>query len=270
MATYSTHGTQLVDVSFLERSPFRDKHNRLSKTDLSAEEIALAEKHGILQIIVARPFKRAGATYYEMLDTAGERAWLLAQVTQIPRVLIQTVPMTDTDAREYVRHSAGRDSPAAASNPIASARALPSPRRTKAKTFVPRSQQAINSHRRALLRMHPRVVLMIENREISEGHARAIKARGISKEAQLTLATRAVREKLTVRDVEKLVKEILGRQTSPSMAGRNPDQQRLEEKISNKLGYTAQFRKGWLQLYIGEDADAVNEFLQRIGGILED
>jgi ParB-like chromosome segregation protein Spo0J len=110
---------------------------------------------------------------------------------------------------------------------------------------------------------------MIENREISEGHARAIKARGISKEAQLTLATRAVREKLTVRDVEKLVKEIRGRQTSPSMAGRNPDQQRLEEKISNKLGYTAQFRKGWLQLYIGEDADAVNEFLQRIGGILD-
>jgi len=265
----ATYGTQLVDIAFLERSPFRKQHERLSKDDVGADEIALAEKHGILQVIVARPFQRSGSTFYEMLDD--ERAWLLAQIIQVPKVLVQIVPMTDTAAREYVRRSTTQRAKAShtADNPVDLARALPAPQKNKARTGVPRNKQAANSHLRAFLRMHRSVVSMIEKQEISKSHARVIKADGLSKEKQLELAKLIVRKKLTVRATEAAVREVLAGKVLPSSAGRDPDRQRLEEKIGREIGYPARYRDGWLQLNIGEE-DEANRFLERIGAILDD
>lgn len=267
----ATYGTKYIDIAFLERSPFRKKHLRLSKDDLSEEEITFAEKHGILEVIVARPVKRGATTIYEMLD--GERSWLLAQAIQAQNVVVQIVPMTDTTAREYVQQSEDRMSQSAPStvSPLTTLRALPSPQKNKTKTGMTRNQQAVNSHRRALLRkLHPHVLAMYDNGEISEGHARAIKAQGISKQQQLILAKRIIRKELsTVRETEAAVREILQGFTPFPGVGSDSDRHRLEEKIARKLGYPTKYRKGWLQLYIGEK-DEANALLEKLGVTLDD
>jgi ParB family chromosome partitioning protein len=86
---------------------------------------------------------------------------------------------------------------------------------------------------------------MVERRELEMGHARALLA--LSGVRQVEAARQVIARGLTVRATERLVQE-LQRTNVPhrpsSRASRDPDIQRLEARLSDRLGASVQIRHG--------------------------
>lgn len=104
---------------------------------------------------------------------------------------------------------------------------------------VAKSRSAITNSMR-LLKLDKRVQMMLVEGEISGGHARTLLALE-DQELQFTAAERIIEHKLSVRETEKLVKDLL----KPKKSGKEqnvPDEataliyKNLEEKIRGILG----------------------------------
>lgn len=205
------------------------------------ELAASIRAHGVIMPLVVRP--RTGGGY---LLIAGERRWRASQragLMQVP-VVIQ-----DVDTREAFERALVENLQRADLNPIEEAAAFHrlidefglSQEQVALRVGKDRSTVA-NAVR--LLRLPPGVRLLVEERRLSMGHARALL--GLDDATQIeTVARAAVARGLSVRATEKLVRD---RMDAPEREGKPPRSSRaatasksaaaldLEERLTRSLG----------------------------------
>lgn len=236
-ATTSDEGLKNLPVELLQRGQYQP---RVDMRQDSLEELAESIKaQGVVQPIVARPIaKKDGTQRYEIV--AGERRWRAAQMAglaEIPAV-VRDIPDESAIAMALIENIQRENL-----NPLEEARALDRLIRefdlthAEAAKAVGRSRASVSN----LLRLQDladKVKPLLENRQLEMGHARALL--GISNAAQqLNAAQKVVKKGLSVRETERLVKQLLdGGNSKPAKKtpAQNADIRRLEIEVSEKLG----------------------------------
>jgi ParB family transcriptional regulator, chromosome partitioning protein len=199
-------------------------------------------EQGVVQPIVVRGI---GDGRYEII--AGERRWRAAQLAglhEIPAVI------RDVEDRAAIAIALIENIQRENLNPLEEARALKrlisefEMTHEQAAQAVGRSRVAVSNLLR-LLDLEDAVKGMVERRELEMGHARALLA--LSGVRQVEAARQVIARGLTVRATERLVQELqrtdVSRRTSTS-ASRDPDIQRLEARLSDRLGASVLIRHG--------------------------
>jgi ParB family chromosome partitioning protein len=227
-----------LPVDLLQRGQYQP---RLDIRQDSLQELADSIKaQGVVQPIVARPIgKRGDAQRYEIV--AGERRWRAAQMAGLDTIPAVVRELSDEAAiaMALIENIQREDL-----NPLEEARALDRLIREfdlthgEAAEAVGRSRASVSNLLR-LLDLSDKVKPMLEARELEMGHARALLSitDGVQ---QYDAARQVVRNGLSVRETERLVKRMLagpeGRPAAKKPAGQSADIRRLEVEVSEKLG----------------------------------
>ena len=227
-----------LPVDIIERGKYQpriDMHKE-SLQDL-ADSISA---QGVLQPIVVRGI---GAGKYEIL--AGERRWRAAQLAglhEIPAIVREVedraaiaIALIENIQRENL-------------NPLEEAKALDRLIREfqltheQAAEAVGRSRAAVSNLLR-LLELEAGVKDLVEQGILEMGHARALLA--LSGPRQLEAARQVKARGLSVRATEGLVRQLQQpRKAKLAPAAKDPDIQRLESKLADKLGASVLIRAG--------------------------
>ncbi|MEM6638274.1 MAG: ParB/RepB/Spo0J family partition protein [Pseudomonadota bacterium] len=212
--------------------------------DMRTEELEdLAEsirRQGIVQPIVARPLSQGG---FEIV--AGERRWRAAQLAELESVPVIVRELSDADAAAIaIIENIQR----ADLNPVEEARGLWRLKEEHAMTHqdvadaVGRSRAAVSNLLR-LLDLEESVKRLLDERKLEMGHARALLA--LSGGEQVAAANEVVAKGLSVRATEALVKQRGGATKKTARApSKDPDVQRLESSLSEKLGASVTLVQG--------------------------
>lgn len=240
-----------LPIDQIYRSPHQPRRDF---NEEALEELAQSiRSQGVMQPIVVRPRLSGG---YELI--AGERRWRAAQLaglTGIPAVL-REVDDEQASAMALIENIQREDL-----NPMEQAHALQRLRDEFSLTHeqianaVGKSRVAVTNLMR-LLNLAPGVRALVDAGEIEMGHARALLT--LETADQERLAQDVARRGLSVRQTEQLVRSFLGKSTrgAEDSAGpprKDPDTQRLESDLSDKIGAPVQINynaKGKGQLVI--------------------
>ena len=191
------------------------------------------KQFGLLQPILVQDRK----DYYEIV--AGERRWRAAKLAGLKEVPVIIRNYTE---QEIVEISLIENIQREDLNPIEEAQAYKRLltefhlKQDEVAERVSKSRAAVTNSIR-LLKLNEEVQRMVVDEMISTGHARALLAVE-NPEEQYNLAQRIFDEKLSVRDVEKLVKNL----HKPTKSKKVDDKtmqviyQDIEEKLKQKLG----------------------------------
>ncbi len=181
--------------------PNRDQPRKNFDEDALLELADSIRQFGILQPIIVQDKK----TYYEII--AGERRWRAAKLANLKEVPVIIKNYTDQEIVEIALiENIQREN----LNPIEEAYAYKrllnefNLKQDEVAERVSKSRTAVTNSMR-LLKLCDDVQNMVINDMISTGHARAILSVE-DKEEQFLLAQKIFDEKLSVRDVEKLIK----------------------------------------------------------------
>jgi ParB family chromosome partitioning protein len=219
-----------VRISQIE--PNREQPRKMFDEDALIELSESIKQYGVLQPLLVQKKDN----YYEII--AGERRWRAAKLAGIKEIPVVIKDYSDQEVMEIalIENIQREDL-----NPIEEARAyqrLIKDYRLKQDEVaekVSKSRAAITNSLR-LLKLDKRVQEMVMEGRLSNGHARTI----ISIEdgdKQYALAQRIFDEKLSVREVEKLMREMDKPEKTPKELPENDFVYRdLEEKLSKSLG----------------------------------
>lgn len=192
---------KLIKITMVE--PNREQPRKNFDEDSLLELAESIKQFGLLQPILVQDRK----TYYEIV--AGERRWRAAKMAGLKEV---PVIIRDLTEQEIVEISLIENIQRENLNPIEEAMAYKrlltefNLKQDEVAERVSKSRTAVTNSMR-LLKLCDEVQQMIIDDMITTGHARAL----ISiedKEQQYTIAQKIFDEKLSVRDVEKLVKDL--------------------------------------------------------------
>ena len=230
-------GLREVPIDLLERGRYQP---RVDMRQESLQELADSIRaQGLVQPIIVRPLSSAhgGAeTRYEIV--AGERRWRAAQLAGLDAIpaLVRDMPDRAAIAVGLIENMQREDL-----NPLEEAGAL---RRlvdefemthAEAADAVGRSRASVTNLMR-LLELPDEVKEMLEGRSLNMGHARALLALE-DPEALVALARRAVQHGWSVRETERAVNRLARpTKTRPPTPAKDPDVQRLETELSDRLG----------------------------------
>ena len=194
-------GEVMVNITKVE--PNREQPRKNFDEDALEELAESIKQFGLLQPILVQDRK----TYYEII--AGERRWRAAKKAGLKEVPVIIKNLTE---QEIVEISLIENIQREDLNPIEEALAYKklltefNLKQDEVADRVSKSRTAVTNSMR-LLKLCDEVQQMIINDMISTGHARALI--GIEDpEEQYAIAQRIFDEKLSVRDVEKLVKNL--------------------------------------------------------------
>lgn len=213
-------GEQMMKINMVE--PNRDQPRKKFEEDALLELADSIKQFGVLQPLLVRKRK----DYYEII--AGERRWRAAKMAGVKEV---PVIIKDYTEQEIVEIGLIENIQRENLNPIEEAMAFKklleefNLKQDEVAERVSKSRTAVTNSMR-LLKLDERVQEMIVDDMISTGHARAILAID-DKEQQYDLANKIFDEKLSVRETEKLVKEI-----------KNPKKPKMKKKVENEFVYT--------------------------------
>ena len=235
----SAAGLQELAVDLVDRSPFQP---RVDFNEEALQELADSIRaQGVIQPVVVRP-KLSTPGRFELI--AGERRWRAAQLAglhQIPTVIREVddqAAMAMALIENIQRQQLNPIEEAVALNRLIDEFGLTHEQTAEA---VGRSRAAVSNMLR-LLNLEPGVKAMLEKGEIEMGHARALL--GLRGGAQFKAAQEVEHKGLSVRETEKLVKKIgspdAGKPTTVKIV--DPDTERLEQDLSEKLGAKVQFQ----------------------------
>ena len=225
--------TTTVKITMVE--PNREQPRKNFDQDALEELADSIKQYGLIQPIVVQDRK----TYYEII--AGERRWRAAKIAGLKEVPVIIKNYTE---QEIVEISLIESSQRENLNPIEEAMAYKrllnefNLKQDEVAERVSKSRTAVTNSMR-LLKLCDEVQQMIIDEMITTGHARAL----ISvedPEQQYILAQKIFDEKLSVRDVEKLVKD-LGK-TKKEKKAKEKDKaleviyQEIEQKLKDKVG----------------------------------
>ncbi len=240
-----------LPVDQLQRGRYQP---RLDMRPETLQELADSIKaQGVVQPIVVRPIDgqsiagearapggEAGmrTARYEII--AGERRWRAAQMaglTEIPAV-IRRIPDEAAIAVALIENIQRENL-----NPLEEARALDRLIREfqvthqQAAEAVGRSRAAVSNLLR-LLDLPPEVAELVERRELEMGHARALLALP-GRRQQAEVGALVAKKGISVRETEAIVRRMLAPPKAADQAdepSRDPDVQRLERDLAEKLG----------------------------------
>ncbi len=237
-AAASANALKTIPLDLLQRGQYQP---RVDIRQNSLEDLASSiRSQGVVQPIVVRPIgKAAPSQRYEII--AGERRWRAAQLAELGEIpaVIRDVADEDAIAIALIENIQRENL-----NSMEEARALDRLIRefdlthAEAATAVGRSRASVSNLLR-LQELSDKVKAMLEDRQLDMGHARALLS--ISDPVQQHDAARqVVRKGLSVRDTERLVKQMLapkeGKSATKTMPAANADIRRLEIEVSEKLG----------------------------------
>lgn len=252
--------------------PRSDQPRSVFDQESLAELAESISKYGLIQPITVR---KLPSGYYQII--AGERRWRAARLAGLREIPVRIIEADDRRAMELalVENLQREDL-----NPIEEARGYRTlieeygMTQEEASQSVGKSRPAITNALR-LLNLTPPVMAMLEDGDISAGHARALLS--IKDEAdQLCIATKVVEESLSVRQTENLVaKTAEQREKEAEPKKRNPLEVNYladtEKQLTTSLGRRAMIRdsgkKGKIELeyYGSEDREALIAALLRFG-----
>ena len=212
-------GEQMMKINMVE--PNRDQPRKNFDEDALLELADSIKQFGILQPLLVRKRK----DYYEII--AGERRWRAAKMAGIKEV---PVIIKEYSEQEIIEIGLIENIQRENLNPIEEAMAFKrlleefNLKQDEVAERVSKSRTAVTNSMR-LLRLDGRVQQMIIDDMITTGHARALLAID-DKEQQYTLANKIFDEKLSVRETEKLIKDI-----------KNPKKPKEKKVIENAFIY---------------------------------
>jgi ParB family chromosome partitioning protein len=255
----------IVKITMVE--PNREQPRKNFDEDALQELADSIKQFGLLQPILVQDRK----TYYEII--AGERRWRAAKLAGLKEVPVIIRDYTD---QEIVEISLIENIQREDLNPIEEAQAYKrlltefNLKQDEVAERVSKSRTAVTNSMR-LLKLCDEVQQMIIDDMISTGHARAL----ISiedPEQQYTIAQKVFDEKLSVRDVEKLVKNL----NKPEKEKKEVTEDKsleiiyrdVEEKLRQSLGTKVSISskgngsgKVEIEFYNHDDLDKIIELL---------
>ena len=221
----------MVKLSMVE--PNGEQPRKNFDEDSLLELAESIKQFGLLQPIIVQDRKN----HYEII--AGERRWRAAKMAGLKEIPVIIKNLTN---QEIVEISLIENIQREDLNPIEEAQAYKRLltefhlKQDEVAERVSKSRAAVTNSIR-LLKLNEEVQRMVVDEMISTGHARALLAVE-NPEEQYNLAQRIFDEKLSVRDVEKLVKN-LHKPAKPKKVDDKTMQviyQDIEEKLKQKLG----------------------------------
>ena len=213
--------------------PNRDQPRKNFDEDALLELAESIKQFGLLQPILVQ--ERDG--YYEII--AGERRWRAAKIAGLKEVPVIIKNLTD---QEIVEISLIENIQREDLNPIEEAQAYKRLlnefhlKQDEVAERVSKSRTAVTNSMR-LLKLCDEVQQMVVNEMITTGHARALLSIE-DPEEQYMIAQKVFDEKMSVREVEKLVKN-LHKPEKPKKAENKSLEviyQNIEEKLKESLG----------------------------------
>ena len=262
-----TGGETLVNITKVE--PNREQPRKNFDEDALEELADSIKQFGLLQPILVQDRK----TYYEII--AGERRWRAAKKAGLKEVPVIIKNLTE---QEIVEIALIENIQRADLNPIEEAQAYKrlltefNLKQDEVAERVAKSRTAVTNSMR-LLKLCDDVQQMIIDGMISTGHARALISIEDS-EQQYQIAQQIFDEKLSVRDVEKLVKN-LGKpakakktvMTDKSLEAVYQDiEENLKQKLSTKVSITSKGNgagKIEIEFYSHDDLEKLMDLLSR-------
>jgi len=227
----------------------RGQYQPREKMDSQAlEELANSiRKQGVIQPIVVRLLK--GTENYEII--AGERRWRATQLAGLHEIpaIIKDVSDQTAMCLALIENIQREDL-----NPMDEARALSrllqefEMTHDAAAEAVGRSRSTVTNILR-LLELHPEVQKMLGTGVLEMGHARAILA--ATRENQVEMAKKVVKQGLSVRATEKLIRDLQAK-GAKKKSGKNrstsqpldPNLRSLQENLSERLGAAVVIKHG--------------------------
>ena len=256
-----------ISVDRLSPNPFQP---RRSFTEEGLEQLADSIRHhGILQPIVVRP----SGDGYQLI--AGERRWRAAQIAGLQRI---PAVVRELDDPGMVQVALIENLQREDLNPIEEASAYRrlmdefNMTQEQLSSAIGRSRPAIANAVR-LLNLPEAIQKAVEERRLSEGHARCLLS--ISNQGdQLKVAAEIIANGLNVRQAEELVKgttqnvsrETIRKRTSEEDPNAVRLTQRLGERLGTRVKLSGSVSKGKLEIeyYSAEDLDRILEII--LGG----
>nr|WP_143957875.1 ParB/RepB/Spo0J family partition protein [Rhodoligotrophos appendicifer] len=251
-----------LPIEFLNRSD-RNPRRVFNEQDIADLSQSIA-KRGLLQPLVVRP---RGEDSYEIV--AGERRWRAAQMAGLHEVPVIIRQLTDAEALEVALIE---NIQRADLNPIEEAEGYRqlmegySYTQQQLADAVGKSRSHIANTLR-LLTLPRRVLTMVEQGDLTAGHARAL----IATDRSEALADRIVSKGLTVRDAEALAREAQDKPAKPSSKrapAKDADTAALERQLSDHLGLvveiTFQGAKGGAISIRYSDLDQLDDVCRRL------
>lgn len=215
-------------VKINEVEPNKNQPRRTFDEDALLELAESIKQHGVIQPLIVKKRDK----YYEII--AGERRWRAAKMAGLKEIPIVIKELSDQEIMEValIENIQREDL-----NPIEEAQAYQrlikeyNYKQDELAERVSKSRVAVTNSMR-LLKLDERVQKMIIDDMISAGHARALLAITDS-EKQYTIAMKVFDEKLSVRETEKLIKN-LDKQVKPKV-NTTPENDFVYRDIENKL-----------------------------------
>ena len=262
-------GETLVKITMVE--PNRDQPRKNFNEDALEELAESIKQFGLLQPILVQDKK----DHYEIV--AGERRWRAAKIAGLKEVPVIIKNLTD---QEVVELSIIENIQREDLNPIEEAQAYKrlltefSLTQDQVAERVSKSRTAVTNSMR-LLKLCDEVQQMVIDDMISTGHARAILSIE-DPEEQYNLAQRIFDEKLSVRDVEKIMKNLHKPQKEKKQDSEKQEKdlsfiyQDIEEKLKNSLGTKVSVSpkgdgsgKIEIEFFSGDELERLMEILMR-------
>lgn len=260
----------LVKITRVE--PNREQPRKTFDEDALQELADSIKQYGLLQPILVQDRK----DYYEII--AGERRWRAAKLAGLKEVPVIIKNYTEQEIMEIslIENIQREDL-----NPIEEALAYKrlleefNLKQDELAERVSKSRTTITNSMR-LLKLCDYVQQMIVDGKLTTGHARALIPIE-NEEEQKQIAERIFDEKLSVREVEKIVKAILNPVEEKPKKEEIPQsiqyiyediEKKLEERLSRKVGISAKGKNGSgkieLAFYSNDDLDRLIEALSNI------
>lgn len=256
-------GVVAIEISLIDPNPNQPRKN----FDANAiKELAQSIKeYGVIQPIILKPNKG------RYIIVAGERRFRASKVAglkQIPAVIreyteqeVQEIALLENIQREDL-------------NPIETAKGMKELLTNYGWTQefladkLGKSRPVVANYIR-LLNLCPEVIEMIESGKLSAGHARSLVVVE-NPEVQLRLAKLAVTKKITVRDMEKAVKEVQNPTPKKKKEQLSVEMvdfiNSMQKKFSTKVGVVGNEKKGriYIDYYNSDDLDRIYDIISRI------
>jgi ParB family chromosome partitioning protein len=224
-----SHQPHTLPIEYIQRGKYQPRKDMNPE---KLQELADSIKaQGIIQPVVVR---KISLDKYEII--AGERRWRAAQLAGLQQV---PVVIRDIDDRTAMAMALIENIQREDLNPLEEADAL----KRLLEEFEMTHQQvadAVGKSRATvtnllrLIDLHPDVKKLLITRQLEMGHARALLSMDGGK--QVLLANKIVKEGLTVRAAERLVKDSRAEPKIPKIREIDKDTLRLQDELTAKLG----------------------------------
>lgn len=259
-----SNGVSEIDIELISPNPNQPRKNFDPE---ALDDLACSIKiHGVIQPIVLNKMENG-----KYLIIAGERRYRASKIAGLKTVPAIIKNYTDKQIKEIsIIENLQRED----LNPIEAARAIKQLMEEYKLTQetvserIGKSRSSIANTLR-LLNLYPDVIKMIEDGQLSAGHARCLVVIE-NPTNQLRLALQTVKEKWNVRDLEKAVKKALNPQTEKKQAVNSQSLElkelveQMQRVFSTKVSAIGSDNKGriYIDYYSRDDLDRLSDYIE--------